>query len=184
MKEIITTNHDRKSNKYNAAGRLKVDAILTTSSEYDYTANDLYFQAHHEHTPGDLNENDKILLTNPSGSGKTLLLSKFVSTGYGKSIGATWRLYDNPTITANGTALTLINRKLGSSVTSDMNVYYDPTISARGTLLQSISASDNMTTIIDVKFSIHVPANRSVLLTLDVNAKNYPVGFNAAWAEV
>jgi hypothetical protein len=167
-----------------AARRLKVDAAITAASEYDYTANDQYFQVQYDTTPGDLLEHDTLLITNPPGSGKTFLLSKFITTGYGKAVGAIWRLYDNPIITTNGTALTILNRKLGSTVASDLNAYREPTISARGTYYQSLLANDNETTIVNANFSLHLPENRSMLMTLQVSSKDYPIQFNASWAEV
>lgn len=42
------------------------------------------------------------------------------------------RIYSGPTVTANGTAVTAVNMRVGSSKTSTVAVYRNPTISAKG----------------------------------------------------
>lgn len=60
-----------------------------------------------------------------------------VSIQFGVAAGAAsqFRLYEEPTISDAGTALTKVNRNRMSSVTFTSAIYYDPTFSASGTEL-------------------------------------------------
>ena len=52
-------------------------------------------------------------------------------------IGGTLILFEDATISANGTALTIINNNRRSSSTSQVNVYEDPTVTTEGTTIFS-----------------------------------------------
>jgi hypothetical protein len=86
-----------------------------------------------------------ILFHNPSASGKEFEIQHIDISAVAVSTGAyvKIRLYSNPTVTANGTALTQVNATVGSVVTSGINIYSVPTISANGDLM-SYQASQLM----------------------------------------
>lgn len=50
-------------------------------------------------------------------------------------IGGTLQFFENPIITSNGTALTIINNNRRSSTTSEVNIFEDPIVTSDGTLL-------------------------------------------------
>jgi hypothetical protein len=63
--------------------------------------------------------------------------------------GGTLEFFENPTITANGSSLTIINNNRRSSTTSLSKVFEDPTVTSDGTLLfQEIGG--NLTTGVDL----------------------------------
>lgn len=78
-------------------------------------------------------EKDLMLLTNPSVSGKRVLVTHLKYGTDSASVRSVLRAYANPTISANGTALTSVNTYFGGTPpTSVVNVYKFPTITARG----------------------------------------------------
>jgi len=48
-----------------------------------------------------------------------------------------WDLYEGPTVSANGTALNVLNRNRNSTNDDALSIYHTPTTSADGTLLES-----------------------------------------------
>jgi len=54
---------------------------------------------------------------------------------FGCSAGGVWQLFEGPTITVNGTGLTIFNSNRNSSVASTALAYKDPTVTVDGTQL-------------------------------------------------
>lgn len=80
-------------------------------------------------------ETDFFLLKNPSGSGIVATLQQLVMSS-DENIGATYRVrvYKNPTITTNGTAVTPVNARQVGAAAVVCTTFRSPAISARGTL--------------------------------------------------
>jgi hypothetical protein len=86
-------------------------------------------------------ETATFLIKNPTGSGKVLKLN-FILCGLLQSVGSAtgnqdvFRLYLDPTVTANGTAVTISNLYSTSSpAASVMTAFSSPTVTANGTKL-------------------------------------------------
>ena len=67
------------------------------------------------------------------GNGSKQLHSLFIAAS-GAGADLTLELYESPTITSNGTALTPVNRRLASIKTSGASFYHTGTVSDNGTL--------------------------------------------------
>ena len=81
-------------------------------------------------------EHDYLILKNPSGSGRRLLITHYVLGVDSTLARTTWRVYASPTVTADGTSITVNNTYAKSSPESAVaEAYRDPTISARGALM-------------------------------------------------
>ena len=95
------------------------------------------------------NETDILLIKNPISSGVKTRLWK-VKVGVLSNVTATFRIYYNPTITANGTTRATYNTNSGSSNTAAFEAYTLPTISARGNEVSlSIGRQGDTTTFLD-----------------------------------
>ncbi len=94
-------------------------------------------------------------------------LRKFVNTTSGHT--TYFKHYFNPTVSANGTALSIVNLRNGNGVpTSTMNAYLEPTVSSNGSLLSNIEAGNTqvvseMPLIIDPGFSLLITATTQAI---------------------
>jgi hypothetical protein len=130
-------------------------------------------------------ENDFLLIRNPSQSGKQLKFDT-ISVGFNNTVSvmASFKIYATPTITSNGTAVTINPGRIGASVpASSINVYSTPTISSRGTEYANFMVTGgpnsgssyrfnvDQTIIVDPGYSLLITGtpdgiNRNLLLTL------------------
>lgn len=53
------------------------------------------------------------------------------------SLGCTCTIFEGPTISANGTSLTIYNIARSSTITSPLSIYRDPTVTSEGTSIYS-----------------------------------------------
>lgn len=127
-------------------------------------------------------DNPLVLLKNPSGSGKTIYLS-FIA--YGVSVTNTMgvcRIYKDPTITANGTAQTIL--QFGSTATA-MQLYTTPTISANGSMIATWVFGQNSLSLIDhIDLEVSVAANSNVLVTGNPTSNNRQAEVTLRWVEL
>lgn len=117
-------------------------------------------------------ETDMLYLVNPVGSGKKLrcyfIAFGFNGTSTDKS--TLFRLYRNPTVTVNGTALTV--KKLKTSGNTPVILAYSaPTVTVRGTLC-SLGNFDFTGTKFDLNLGIYIEAGESALITLTPQVPN------------
>lgn len=113
------------------------------------------------------------LVKNPSGSGKKLKLNLML-LGLLQSVGSAtgnqdaFRLYLDPTITANGTALTINNlySQTGAPATV-MTAFFSPTVTANGTKLgtYAVSTQGNGTAIVPQAGTRILDPNHNWLIT-------------------
>lgn len=131
--------------------------------------------------PAAATETDWILVKNPAASGHYLRIKRFMAYIGKVNLAALWRVYKNPTITTNGTALTPRNKR-DLSVASEFTAYFQPTISARGTLLTAFGATTGHI-INDEDLSLTFLENENMLITLEASLKSNPYGITIEWAE-
>lgn len=171
----------------NVGDRLKVDALVSTSTISNYLINNQLYSTTLTLNMTTANvENPLIFFKNPSGSGKTVYIYKILTGSSITNVQASFSLYANPTSTANGTALTLYSRFVGNSApASSMNLYYSPTISSNGSKLSVINCGENTTSypLID-DFSIGLKANNTLLITGNPGSNNRESVITIIWSEV
>lgn len=128
-------------------------------------------------------ETPYILLTNPVSSGRLALIYSIsfgIDSATSRSI---LRAYAAPTITSNGTGLTIANNFVGSSITSVCNAYVSPTISSNGTLagpFQKGAGTDG--TIIYREFILS--QGTSMLGTVQNSIPNTSTYVNITWMDI
>lgn len=131
-------------------------------------------------------EVDAVLFKNPSGSGKIIYIAKIIFCLI-STVGAQLkvRVYKSPTITANGTAITVVPARIGGSPPASVVTAYSlPTISARGTQLRVYVSSDTGTVMDDINSRIIMEANTDLLITGQSSSTNKPVGVTLSWVEL
>jgi hypothetical protein len=126
-----------------------------------------------------------LLLKNPSGSGKNMRLEKiiFQSDANSKNV---FRIYRNPTITANGTALTINNLRFSGSA-SIGTVYKISTTTSFGTLITPIimlGSPAGSNTILDLDLGQFIEQNENLLITIDPSANGLSFAVTVYWVEV
>lgn len=130
-------------------------------------------------------DNPLVYIKNPSASGKVLYLYRVVLGLKVENNYGLFKIFKNPTVTADGTSLTKTNRNIGDSNTSSMEAYYLPTVTSNGTeILSYINAANANSVEILKDFSIFVQAGNSVLITGDPKSNGRPAVITAVWAEV
>ena len=67
-----------------------------------------------------------------TGSSKIIRITKIIMSTDGT---ARWRITQAPTTTADGTAQTVKNRRMGKGQTNEAVLYYGPTVTAEGDLI-------------------------------------------------
>ncbi len=112
-------------------------------------------------------ERSLMLVKNPAGSGKKL---KIFSISYTEvqisSARITFRTYANPTVSANGMALTPVNFHVKSTpITSVMQFYKSPTITADGSLMDAREAGQSFTANLELNNQIILDEGQSLLIT-------------------
>jgi hypothetical protein len=118
--------------------------------------------------PVSAGETPVFLIKNPNGSGKKLKVSLLIlgiSPSVGSATGNTdlFRLYADPTITTNGTALTISNLDTQTGPpTSVMTAFFSPTVSANGTKLGTYCVSSQSGSLV-------VPQNAGRVLDANHN---------------
>ena len=129
------------------------------------------------------------LIRNPNGSGKIIRLTGLEAL-LTNTVGAIAivRLYHGPTITANGTALTIRNASHGGSPgATAMNAYSGPTISANGnricggTILSGTSGGRDL--LLPFKGNIAIHPNNDLLITGQPDGTNRAMELTLRWSE-
>lgn len=84
-------------------------------------------------------EYDLLMLRNPSGSGKKILITHFAFGVDSTSTRSIIRIYSDPTVTSDGTALSIVNTYITSSPKASVaEAFQDPVISSRGQSLNTV----------------------------------------------
>ena len=128
-------------------------------------------------------EKDTMLLKNPSDSGKKICLTHFKFGTDSASVRSIFRIYKNPTITTDGTALTVASTYVKSSpASSEMELYKLPTISDRGQILNIDIAPSNSPSKGLNRFYWVDPGN-DILVTVDNSVSNAKTFSDIYWIE-
>ncbi len=108
-----------------------------------------------------------MLIKNPAGSGKKLEIFSISYTEVQiSSARATFRAYANPTISADGTALTPVNFHIKSPpIASIMKFYKSPTVTAKGSLMHAREAGQSFTSNLELTNHIVLNEEQSLLIT-------------------
>lgn len=131
-------------------------------------------------------DNPAILIRNPNGSGK-IFYFKLISAGVEiNNVFVTYKVFANPTVTANGTAQTPASLNVGGGAGAAAALVTTlPTISANGTLLVIKLMSQNGT---EVRLAedgvIALNPNNSLLITADPQSNNRVSDITVHWAEI
>lgn len=158
---------------------------VTVSQSNTLDNNQLYSSAIEVNMAAASTDNPLLLLRNPAGSGKTLYIFKVQAGTSVTNVGVVFKVFSNPTITTNGTAVAVINRNIGGISSSVGLVNSLPTVSSTGGKLSSLSVGQNNNSIIFAEeFSVAVKAGNSLLVTGDPTSNNRQSILSIAWREV
>jgi hypothetical protein len=97
---------------------------------------------------------------------------------------ASFEVYTNPTVSANGTVVTPVNRAVGNSATSAMNVYKGPTITSNGSLISTIINAQNANSISIVDaYNLKILPGNSILITGNPGTNSTGIYISLTWSE-
>ena len=160
------------------------DALLTLTLDEYYIHAGQSFKAGYADAAMVTDDTISMLFTTPNTDTRIHWTLSALATGV-----ATVVVYEDPTINANGTAVTRWNRDRNSATTSELLVYHTPTIGANGTSMASqwMGGSGFKTTIGDdfhgqSKFILEQNEQYLVILTAGADAIKCKIG--ACWWEV
>lgn len=126
-------------------------------------------------------ESPFVLFTNPGSSGKTIYITRINFSGAG-----TFRVYFIPTITSNGTAQTVLNKKVVSGAQGNVaTVFLNPILLLNGTLgFLSVVTAQAGTYSLDLEAEIIVPQGFSIVVTTAMAANNTITNASFRWMEL
>lgn len=178
----FATGHIIKPNADGSVGSYDHGGFLREAQKLYYISGNLNV------TPGGT-EISAFLIRNPTGSGKIIRLvdlTALLTNTTGTIVIV--RMYHNPTITTNGTTLTIKNASHGGSPgATAMNAYSSPTISANGnriisgTLLSGTSGGRDLFWTFQGSIAIHPDNN--LLITGQPDGTNRQMEMTLRWTE-
>lgn len=122
-------------------------------------------------------------------SSKTMYIAAHLLTpGPTQGNWVNFNVYYNPTVTANGTSVSIVNLLAGSANASVMSAFTAPTVTSNGVLIDAIPNSVSNSTAgpfskrILTPYYI-IPPNNSILFTGVAKANNTPVYAVVDWFE-
>lgn len=112
-----------------------------------------------------------LLITNPSSATVNIRLNNFYIVTSGTQGISTVTAYINPTISSNGTVLSILNTTIGNANSSSSLAYSAPTASSMGTALFTtvFNAAGPTNGILDLKQSIIITPGNSLLFTVTMS---------------
>lgn len=131
-----------------------------------------------------------IYLVNSSANSKTIYLANLLmAVDASSSNWCNFQIYYNPTVTANGTALTIRNLRAGSATATAMNAYSSPTVTSNGTgpvFYFPYNNSNQSGAVVPYNANpyIIIPPANSLLLTGIAKSNSTPTTINFNWFEV
>jgi hypothetical protein len=153
--------------------RLAVDAKAISASGQEIKQNG-YMAETGLLTLSESNEQNFLLLKNPSGSGKTVNIYRFIAGvdegQTGKSTAVAF--YRNPTISSNGTAIAIRPVAVGYATSAVAQIYKAPTISNRNQRLLTTTYGTNLLYDTGADFHLQIAPGENLLITLDPTATN------------
>jgi hypothetical protein len=157
-------------------------------SAYEFNKNGILFSTVHELANVGSSEKNLLHLLNPSGSGKNLIIWKIILSCFDTiSSQVYFRVYANPTITGNGTALTISNGRIMTSPTASIaNAYHSPTTSALGVLRFSgvtIGGTAAQSLPLQIAGGLILEPNNRLLITGRADGTNRDTAFYIEWSE-
>lgn len=130
-------------------------------------------------------ETPLFLMKNPNGSGKKIVIRLFqIFAGLSSTQVSQWRVYLDPTITANGTSLTPQNMYFQTSPPSPVaTAFKSPTISANGTFISLFFQLAGSLNQPEQNFDFVVDPNHNVLVTVQTSSPNVNHNVHLIWSE-
>lgn len=136
-------------------------------------------------TVANANETVFMLIKNPSNSGKTARLHR-ITIGSDQNQAnkmAFYRIYRDPAITNNGTALNINNLKKGAGA-SELTAFRIPSVSDNGVLLAVGNAGAVIQGTDQMDLGNLISAGENILITVDATAGGFDFFVTAYWEEV
>lgn len=190
-----TTNNISETSKYvsvptvlsnNSYSNVLIDKfgrrVIRTSCQYSADEGRAFYASTNNINIG-TTETAFFLFKNPSGSTIDAKIKKVSFAINDPSTISILRFYKGPTITSNGTSISIVNAKFsGSAGTS--TCFSQPTISANGTLFKVAYYSYyGANQIIDIPCHIVVTPNTNFLLTVQNGKNSTPTFVSIEWEE-
>jgi hypothetical protein len=128
-----------------------------------------------------------VYFRNPSGSSRTVKIRQIIANNsHTVSSGIRFRVYVNPTVSANGTALTEVALDIGSGNTPSADAFSSPTVSANGSQIADLSAAAFLTsTSVNLVPSdgLQLRANNTILITAVADGSSRVANITIWWEE-
>jgi hypothetical protein len=128
-------------------------------------------------------ETPLIYFTNPVASPVTLYGLILTGDLITKGDNVTFRMYQNPAISAPGTLLPIYTQLQGDAATSFMNVYSSPTVTSNGTIVKHFSVGTNSNSITVVLPTVGIIPGYSFLITAVGPVTSEIVALDTTWYE-
>ena len=131
------------------------------------------------------NEKDVFLMKNPVSSGVLAKIEEYIFVTAKVSQAVVVRIYIDPTVTADGSALAEVNK--GDAIdgsAANVTTFQSPTISARGTKIAVYGIPGAGESRHIEHFTLIVKEDTMMLMTIEQQSANQELATNVTWAEV
>lgn len=130
-------------------------------------------------------ELNTLFLKNPNASGKTLIIKEIIVTNDHTVANSwiRWRVYSNPTTSANGSAITVGAMNVGAGNTAVATPFNTPTSSANGNMLLDLTVIAGTSILEDYSRGFTVAANNTVMITAIADATTRVGSVTVIWEE-
>jgi len=131
-------------------------------------------------------DNNIVLLRNPNGSGKTVYIVSIVCNNVTTNVTTIFKIFTNPTVTLNGTAVTPDSRFIGNGAAAAITLINTlPTATLPTVSLVAITAGQNSAGVSLIHpYTIGIVANNSLVITASPSSNNRSVSITINWIEV
>jgi hypothetical protein len=129
-------------------------------------------------------EHPHLLIKNPSNSTCVIrIISLEYTVTVSGSVNASFRHYMNPTITSNGTALTIVPivADAVTGTTSQAQLFLKPTLSSNGTYFRNVLVGPTQTIFSDIPIVLF--PGKSLAINMRGNSASAFVSTNVIWTE-
>lgn len=176
---LLTKTYVDANTSYSSINRTELSQLAYQGNAFTIVSNTLL---------ANTAETRLVYLVNSSVNAKLLYLSNILlSVDVSSANWCNFQIYYNPTVTANGTALTISNLRAGSATTSVMTAFSGPTVTANGTRVFFFPYNNSNQSGAVVPYScnpyIIVPPGNSLLITGTAKANNTPIIVDLNWFE-
>lgn len=172
----------------NVGDSLKTTGAVTVtsgSSQYYLDQGQMFTAGVTVNAASSTTDNGLVYFRNPAGSGKEIFIVKILIGSEIANVTFVYKIFKNPTISANGTAIATHQANIGLTSTPVALLTSLPTVTSATQIIAAVGAGQNTPAApLGAEFNIALQPNNSILITGNPASNNRAVSMTIVWIEV